>query len=46
MNYVHWYNNERLHSELDYLSPEEYEQVFYALPTGSTSGDAANKKTA
>lgn len=46
MNYVHWYNNDRLHSELDYLSPEEYEQIFYALPTGSPSGGAANKKTA
>lgn len=46
MNYVHWYNNDRLHSELAYLSPEEYEQAFYALPTGSPSGEAANKKTA
>ena len=46
MNYVHWYNNNRLHSELDHLTPEEYEQTFYALPTGSPTGDAANKKTA
>lgn len=46
MNYVHWYNNDRLHSELAYLSPEEYEQVLYALPTGPPSGDAANRKTA
>ena len=46
MNYVHWYNNHRLHSELDYLSPEEHEKIFYALPTGSPPGDAANKKTA
>lgn len=46
MNYVHWYNHDRLHSELDYLSPEDYEQNFYSLPTGSPSGDAANKKTA
>jgi putative transposase len=46
LNYVHWYNNDRLHSELDYLTPEEYEQLFYALPTASPSGDAANKKTA
>ena len=35
-----------LHSELAYLSPEEYEQVLYALPTGPPSGDAANKKMA
>ena len=46
LNYVHWYTNDRLHSELDYLSPEEYEQIFYALPTSSPSGEAANKKTA
>ena len=46
MNYVHWYNNDRLHSELDYLSPEEHEQLFYALPDASPPGDAANKKTA
>ena len=46
MNYVHWYNHHRLHSELDYLSPEEHEKTFYALPTGSPPGDAANKKTA
>jgi len=46
MNYVHWYNNHRLHSELDYLSPEEHEKIFYALPTGSPPDDASNKKTA
>lgn len=46
MSYVHWNINHRLHSELDYLSPEEYELIFYALPIGLPSGDAANKKTA
>jgi putative transposase len=46
MNYVHWYNHERLHGELDYQTPEEYEQAFYAQPTGSPPGDAANKKPA
>ena len=29
LNYVHWYDNDRLHSELDYRSPEEYEQAYY-----------------
>ena len=29
LNYVHWYNTDRLHSELGYLSPEEYQQAFY-----------------
>ena len=46
MEYVDWYNNHRLHSLLDNLTPEEYEQAHYASPTGPPSGDAANKKTA
>ena len=46
MNYVDWYNNHRLHSLLDLVTPEEFEQVYYAHDTGSPSDDAANKKTA
>ena len=46
MEYVDWYDNRRLHSRLDNLTPEEYEQAYYAQPTGSPPGDAANKKTA
>jgi putative transposase len=46
MEYVDWYNNHRLHSRLGNLTPEEYEQAYYALPTGPPPGDAANKKTA
>ena len=46
MEYVDWYNNHRLHSRLDNLTPEEYEQAYYAQPAGSPTGDAANKKTA
>ncbi len=46
MNYVHWYNNDRLHGEIGYLTPEEYELAYYARPTGSPPGDAANKKPA
>jgi putative transposase len=45
-DYVDWYNNRRLHSRLDNLTPEEYEQAYYAHLPGSPSGDAANKKTA
>ena len=30
LNSVHRYNTDRLHSELGYLSPEEYEQALYA----------------
>ena len=36
----------RLHGELGYLTPEEYEQAYYARPTGSPPGDAANKRPA
>ncbi len=27
---VDWFNNRRLHSSLDYLTPEEFEQAHYA----------------
>jgi len=46
LHYVDWYNNHRLHSLCDLVTPEEFEQVYYAHNTGSPSGDAANKKTA
>jgi len=46
VEYVDWYNNHRLHSLLNNLTPEEYEQAYYASPTGPPPGDAANKKTA
>jgi transposase InsO family protein len=46
VEYVDWYNNHRLHSLLNNLTPEEYEQAHYAQPAGSPPGDAANKKTA
>lgn len=31
--WVDWYNNRRLHSSLDYLTPIEYEQAHYAALT-------------
>jgi putative transposase len=46
MDYVDWYNNHRLHSRQDNLTPEEYEQAYYAPPAGPPPGDAASKKTA
>lgn len=46
MNYVDWYNNHRLHTLLELVTPEEFEQDYYAQQTGSPSGDAANTKTA
>ncbi|MBK1785990.1 IS3 family transposase [Prauserella sp. ASG 168] len=30
MEWVDWYNNARLHSRLNYLSPTEYESAYYA----------------
>ena len=44
--WVHWYNNERLHSALNHQTPEEYEQTYYDLQTGSLPDDAANKQAA
>jgi hypothetical protein len=40
MNYVDWYNNHRLHSLLDLVTPEEFEQRYYAHNTGSPTGEA------
>ena len=30
MEWVDWFNNRRLHSVLDYVPPEEYEDAYYA----------------
>ena len=30
MKWVDWFNNRRLHSQLDYVPPEEYEAAYYA----------------
>lgn len=46
MDYIDWYNNNRLHSLLDNLTPEEHEQQYYAALTGPPPGDAVIKKTA
>ena len=43
MNYVHWYNTDRLHSELGYLSPEEFESAFYAQPHRQPAGEPADE---
>jgi putative transposase len=30
MGWVDWFNQRRLHSTLDYLTPDEFEQVYYS----------------
>lgn len=47
LEYVHWYNNERLHSGLDgYRSPEEYEQLYYTQTDGASADVAQNTRAA
>ena len=46
IDYVHWYNEARLHSALNYTSPEEHERTYYAQPPGPPPGDAANNQAA
>lgn len=46
LNWVHWYNNERLHSALGNVPPEEYEQTYYAQTTGLSTENAADKTAA
>jgi putative transposase len=29
LSWVHWFNSNRLHSSLDYLTPIEYEDTYY-----------------
>jgi len=44
MHYVHWYNQDRLHSLLDYATPTEAEAAFYAHrhhPEGHDPSDTA-----
>jgi len=45
-DYVDWYNNHRLHSLLDNITPEEFEHAYYAHEPGSPTGVAASEKTA
>jgi transposase InsO family protein len=46
MNWVHWYNTERLHSTLAMIPPEEFEQNYYAQIDASSDDEATSKKTA
>ncbi|MGM7672137.1 integrase core domain-containing protein [Microbacterium sp. A93] len=44
LDWVHWYNNERLHSALGNVPPEEYEQTHYAQTIGLSTENAAEKQ--
>ena len=46
LDWVNWYNNDRLHSALGNIPPEEYERTYYAQDHGPSTGDAANKTAA
>ena len=46
IDWLDWYNNQRLHGTLGYLSPVELEANYYAETNGSLTDDAANKKAA
>ena len=35
MEWVDWYNGRRLHSQLDYIPPDEYETTYYAQTQAS-----------
>ena len=45
-DWVHWYNNERLHSTLEHQTPEEFERTYYAEISGSLPDAAAHKTAA
>lgn len=42
-DWVSWYDNDRLHSFLGNVLPEEYERDHYAQNISALTGDAANK---
>ena len=46
MQYVDWYNNSRLHSLLELVTPEEFETAYYATTTAAPTDAAPNKKPA
>jgi putative transposase len=45
-DWVGWYNNDRLHSFLGNIPPEEYERNYYAGITGPAADEAAYKTAA
>lgn len=45
-DWVSWYKNERLHSFLGNVPPEEFERDYYARTISPSTGEAANKPAA
>ncbi|MDJ0318623.1 integrase core domain-containing protein [Arthrobacter antibioticus] len=45
-DWVHWYNNLRLHSSLGHQTPEEFERIYYGENSGSLPDAAAHKTAA
>jgi transposase InsO family protein len=43
LDWVHWYNNKRLHSALGNVPPEEHEQNYHTRTTGLSTQNAADK---
>ena len=46
LHYVDWYNNSRLHSLLELVTPEVFETAYYATTRATPTGAAPNKKPA
>lgn len=46
VEWVHWYNNARLHSTLGYRTPVEFEALYYDEITGTLPDVAASKLAA
>lgn len=46
LDWVHWYNGQQLHSTSGYVSPVEFEELYYDEKRGSLTTVAASKSTA
>ena len=46
LEWVDWFNNRRLHSQLDYVPPEEYEAAYLRSHADVPAGDASTMKPA
>lgn len=46
VDWVHWYNFDRLHSTLGYCTPVEFEELYYDEMSGSLPDEAASKLAA